>query len=322
MNLKNEIEKQANLWLIRQKEGLSSGEQKEFEFWLENEHHKKIYEENKKLIDDCLALDEEFIKELEDEISQDIKSKSYFRFKYIAASIAIVCIIAFSGYEIKRYFIPNFTQNFVSVDDKILNITLPDDSIIDLDKKSQMKINYYDTKRVVELEDGNAMFFVSKNKEKPFLIKTKNTLIEVLGTKFEVVNFDNKTVVNVLDGIVQVSYVPNMFKTQTLAKLEKSQSLTIDNEKKSYTQNIVDTTEIAIWKNDLIKFNKTSLKDASIMFERYSNNKMIFEDEKSANLKISGKFSTLHYDSFLKSLEMIYQVKIKKDGNIVKISKK
>ena len=74
---------------------------------------------------------DDFIKELEDEILQDIKTKSYFRFKYIAASVAILCTIIFSGYEIKRYFIPNFTQSFVSVDDKILNIVLPDNSIID-----------------------------------------------------------------------------------------------------------------------------------------------------------------------------------------------
>ena len=39
MNLKNEIEKKANSWLIRQKEGLTSFEQKEFELWLENKHH-------------------------------------------------------------------------------------------------------------------------------------------------------------------------------------------------------------------------------------------------------------------------------------------
>ncbi|WP_323589722.1 FecR family protein [Aliarcobacter butzleri] len=322
MNLKNEIEKKANFWLIRQKEGLTSFEQKEFELWLENKHHKKIYEENRNLINDCLSLDDDFIKELEDEVLKDIKTKSYFNFKYIAASVAILFTIIFSGYEIKRYFIPNLTQSFVSVDDKILNIVFPDNSIIDLDKKSQIKISYYDTKRVVDLEDGNAMFSVSKDKAKPFLIKTQNTLIEVLGTKFEVINFDNKTVVNVLEGVVQVSYLSNIFKTQTLAKLEKSQSLILDNEEKVYIQEIIDTNEIATWKNDLIKFNKTSLEDASSMFERYSNNKMIFEDEKSSKLKISGKFSTLHYDSFLKSIEMIYPVKIIKDGNIIRISKK
>ncbi|WP_419673660.1 FecR domain-containing protein [Aliarcobacter butzleri] len=49
---------------------------------------------------------------------------------------------------------------------------------MDLDKKSQIKISYYDTKRVIDLEDGNAMFSVSKDKAKPFLIKTQNTLLK------------------------------------------------------------------------------------------------------------------------------------------------
>ncbi|WP_419673593.1 hypothetical protein [Aliarcobacter butzleri] len=35
------------------------------------------------------SLDDDFIKELEDEVLQDIKTKSYFNFKYIAASVAI-----------------------------------------------------------------------------------------------------------------------------------------------------------------------------------------------------------------------------------------
>ncbi|MCT7496251.1 FecR domain-containing protein [Aliarcobacter cryaerophilus] len=56
-----------------------------------------------------------------------------------------------------RYFIPNFTQNFASVDEKILNITLPDNSIIDLDKNSKIEISYYGAKRVIKLKDGNAI---------------------------------------------------------------------------------------------------------------------------------------------------------------------
>ncbi|RBQ31174.1 siderophore-interacting protein [Arcobacter sp. FW59] len=318
----SEIEQQANFYLIRQKEGLSVKEQKEFETWMKDENNKKIYDDNKILIDDILSLDEEFIKELEDEISQDIKTKYTFNFKYLAASVVFVCIIAFGGYQVNRNFIPNFSQNLVSVDEKILNVSLPDSSMIDLDKNSQIKISYYDTKRVITLEDGNAMFSVSKDENRPFLIKTKDTLIEVLGTKFEVINYDDNTIINVLEGVVQVSYISNFFTTQTLAKLKKSQSLTLNNHEKRFTQNEVNIKEIASWKNDEIYFNKTSLKDASLMFGRYSNNKMLFDDEKSANLKISGKFSTLHYDNFLKSIQMIYPVKIKKDGNIVKVGKK
>ncbi|MBL3519561.1 FecR domain-containing protein [Arcobacter lanthieri] len=315
----NEVEQQANFYLIRQKEGLSVDEQKEFDIWIKDEINQKVYTENKIFIEDILNLDEDFIKELEDEILEDEKSKSTFSFKYLAASVVFLCMVTFVGYEVNRNFIPKFSKSFASIDEKILNIELPDNSIIDLDKNSQIQISYYDTKRVIDLEDGNAMFSVSRDENRPFLIKTKDTLIEVLGTKFEVINYDNNTIINVLEGVVQVSYVSNFFKTQTLAKLEKSQSFTFNNEEKRFIKNDVNIKEIASWKNDEIYFNKTSLKDASFMFERYSNNKMIFEDEKSSQLKISGKFSTLHYDSFLKSIEMIYPVKIKKDGNTVRV---
>ncbi|QKF72877.1 sigma factor regulatory protein, FecR family [Aliarcobacter faecis] len=318
----NNIEQQANSYLIRQKEKLSPDEQKEFETWIKDENHKKVYDENRKLIDDFLDLDEDFIKELEDEISVNTKKRLTFSFKYLAASVVFLCFIAFGGYEVNRNFIPNFTQNFVSVDEKVLNIKLPDSSTIDLDKNSQIKISYYDTKRVIDLEDGNAMFSVTKDENRPFLIKTKDTLIEVLGTKFEVINYDNKTKINVLEGLVQVSYISNFFKTQTLAKLEKSQSFTLDNEEKNFTQTQININEIASWKDDEIYFNKTSLKDASLIFERYSNIKMEFENDKFSQLKISGKFSTLHYDSFLKSIEMIYPIKVEKSGNVVRVGKK
>lgn len=322
MNLHNEIDKKANFWLIKQNEGLNKEEQKEFDLWLENKNHKKAYDENKQLINKCLALDEDFIKELEDEIFAEDKKITFFqRNRYLAASIVLFCIMAIGGYEINRYFIPTFSQNFVSINEKVLNIQLPDNSIIDLDKKSQIKVSYYQTKRVIELEEGNVYFSVSKDKEKPFLVKTKDTLVEVLGTKFEIITYDDKTIVNVFDGMVQVSHTQR-FDKKILAQLKKSESFTLNNQGVILNKDLIDINEIATWKKDIIKFNKTTLKDASSMFERYSNNKILFENEKLAELKISGKFSTLHYDSFLESIKLIYPIKVKKDGDILKIGKR
>ena len=83
----------------------------------------------------------------------------------------------------------------------------------------------------------------------------------------------------------------------------------------------VNIKDIASWKNDIIKFNKTSLKDAGLMFERYSNQKIIFDTYELSQLKISGKFSTSHFKNFLESIELIYSLKIIKEGNLIKVSK-
>lgn len=323
MNLQNEIDKKANYWLIKESEGLSKKEENELQLWLQNKNHKKSYEENKQLINECLELDKDFIRELEEEVLNDRRNISFFhRTKYLIASIAILCIIALSTFEINKYFIPTFSQDYLTTNEKYLNISLPDNTIVDLDKNSQMNITYYNTKRVVNLSDGNALFSVLRDAEKPFYVKTKNTLIEVLGTKFEVINFENKITVNVLEGVVQVSHI-NKNDTQILAQLKKSESFTLNNLGEVLNHVKIDVNEIASWKNDLIIFNKTTLKDAINIFERYSNNKIEFENDKLAQLKISGKFSTLHFDSFLQSIELIYPVKVKKEeNNIVKVGKK
>lgn len=322
MNLQNEIDKKANHWLIKESEGLSKKEENELRLWLENKNHKKAYEENKQLINECLELDEDFIIELEEEVLNDRRNISFFhRTKYLVASIAILCIIALSTFEINKYFISTFSQDYLTTNEKYLNISLPDNTIVDLDKNSQMNITYYNTKRVVNLSNGNALFSVLRNAEKPFYVKTKNTLIEVLGTKFEVITYDDKTVVNVFDGLVQVSHIDG-FDKKILAQLKKSESFILNNQGVILNKDLIDINEIATWKRDIIKFDKTTLKDATSMFERYSNNKIQFENEKLAELKISGKFSTLNYDSFLESIKLIYPIKIKKEGNIIKISKK
>lgn len=322
MNLRNEIDKQANLWIIKQNEGFTQEEQKELERWLENAHYKQAFEENKRLIDECLKLDEDFIKELDNEVLNETTKINFFaKSKYLIASIVIACITAIGAFEIDKYFIPTFSQDYLSTNEKILNIALPDNSIIDLDKKSQLKIRYYQTKRVIELQEGNAFFSVAKEKQKPFLVQTKDTLIEVLGTKFEVITFNNKTRINVLEGLVQVSYL-DTFRTKALVQLKRAESLVITNLGDVLSQNKIDVTEVASWKRDIIQFNKTTLKDATAMFERYSNDTIEFDNQGIANLRISGKFSTLHFNSFLDSMALIYPINVKKEGDKVKIVRK
>jgi transmembrane sensor len=326
MNLQMQIDKKANQWLIKEKEGLSFQEQKELKLWLENINHKKAYDENKKLINECLHLDEDFIKELENEVlnNKEEEQNIFYKSRYLAASIIIACIVVFSLFEVKNYYFkPTFLTNYITSNKKSLNIKLPDNSIVDLDLKSQIEVVYYNNKRTVQLNRGTAMFSIAKNKEKPFFIKSGKTLIEVVGTKFEVINQNNITTINVLEGVVKVSHIyNNQGDIQTLIRLKKAQSFSLNNKGEVLNYNTINTKIIASWKEDMVNFDKTTLKEASSLFEKYSNRKMKFANYELSQLKISGKFSTLHYDSFLEAIELIYPVKIEKDGIIVKVLNK
>lgn len=326
MNLHDELNKKANLWIIKENEGLSQKEKEELKLWLQNKNSRKAYDLANELLNECLNLDDDFIKEMENDVLDDMKNKKqtniFYRNKYLVASIAAVCILFFTGFEINKYIQPTFEHNYVSLDKKIVNITLPDKSIIDLDIKSQVQIAYYKNKRTVFLNKGKALFSVSKNKDKPFLVKSGNTLIEVLGTKFEVINMKTITKINVVEGLVRVNYIYNeKGDKKALIQLKKSESFTLDNLGKILNNDKINIKDIANWKNDIIKFDKTSLKEAALIFKRYSNQDIEFEDYEVSQLKISGKFSTLHYESFLEAIELIYPIKIKKEGNLIKIVK-
>jgi len=322
MNFQNEIEKEANLWIMKENEGLIKEEKIELKQWLQNKNHQKVYYENKNLIDECLNLDNDFITELEEEFLAETKTNNvFYKGKYIAASLLIACIMIFGTFEIKNYFTPSFSHTYVTANEKKLNISLPDHSTIDLDAKSKLQIEYFSSKRIVDLKEGKALFSVAKNKKRPFIIKSGKTIIEVLGTTFEVINLDDTTTVNVTEGIVRVDYVYNSQneKVKTIIQLRQSETLSLNNKGKILNHGKVNVKKIASWRNDLLEFNKTTLKEAINLFRRYTDTQVKFENYELSQLTISGKYSTKQYDSFLESIALIYPIKIIKNNNLIKI---
>ncbi len=325
MNLKNEIDNKANIWLIKKNEGLSQDEYKELAEWLKNKNHKDAFEENGQLLRECLNLEDEFISEIVEEALSDDNTKNiFFQYKYLLSSVAIIFILILSTLEIDRYFQPSFKKDYLTTNEKILNMSLPDNSTIDIDIKSQLHVRYYKHQRIVNLHEGKALFTVSEDKSRPFIITAGRTLIKVLGTKFEVINLNDITTINVKEGLVKIDYIYDLEneKKKTIIQLKKSETITLDKYGKVLHYDKVDIQKIAYWKKDLIEFNKTTLKDAMILFKRYTNIRVKFENYELSQLTISGKFSTKQYDSFLESIAMIYPIKIIKSNNFINVVNK
>lgn len=324
MIVENKIDYQANQWLIKENKGLNEHEKAELTIWLENEENQKAYNESKKIITECLDLDEEFIKEIEQEaLSKTSVNNIFYNNKFIAACVVTISIITLAVFEIYSSFQPVFSQNYISKNEKILNITLPDNSVIDLDLKSQVKVNYYKDKREIDFTNGVAFFNIAKDKTKPFTIRAGNTLIKVIGTRFEVINLGKYTTINVDEGLVQVDYLNETNnRSKPIEFLTGLETLTLNKQGKIIKHNKINQDHIASWKKDIIEFNKTTLQEAFDLFTQYSTQKVEFETHELSLLKVSGKFSTLHYNSFLESIELIYPLRILKERNTIKVMNK
>lgn len=313
---KNNIQEQASHWVSLEIDGKELKNNKEFNIWIETLENKTAFEEQKDLINGIKSLPKDFLDELKNEVKQnrEIENRRKIFLKrvtpLIAASILAIFYISFfvefPKYS-KEYSVSNKIQN---------NILLPDNSKISLDANTTITVKYYKNRRVVELSKGKAIFDISSNKEQPFIINTEKIDIEVLGTKFEVVNFENKLQVNVLEGIVKVS--KSKEKNKELAIVEKGQSLQLDNNANIISQNSLNIEKMLQWNEGKYNFQQTNLEEVFNEFSKHLDINIIYEKEKAKRYQISGNFDVKHFDNFLNVLPMIHPIKIvKQDKTIV-----
>src|SRR5271155_194288 len=84
------------------------------------------------------------------------------------------------------------------------SLTLPDGSTVDLNARSSIRIEFSTTERHVELLDGQALFQVAKDKQRPFTVGSGDATVRAVGTQFDVYRKSSGTTVTVLEGRVAV----------------------------------------------------------------------------------------------------------------------
>ncbi|KIO54498.1 FecR family protein [Flavobacterium hibernum] len=193
------------------------------------------------------------------------------------------------------------------------NIVLADGTKVYLNAVSSIKYptQFNGDKRLVELE-GEAYFEVAKNKNKPFIVKSDNQSIEVLGTHFNVHAYANESVVKttLLEGSVAVS-----FKNQKSILKPGQQSNVSDNFTKIKIRE-VDTDEAIAWKNGRFKFDNADLKTVMRQLERWYGIKVEYRGDVSDVRFSGGTFMNKNLSEVLKVLELS-NIKFKVEGRTI-----
>jgi len=177
----------------------------------------------------------------------------------VAAIAAVVCIgIVISVF----YFSPRKDHSLISLQNKdntgTLVATLEDGSVVYLANNAAISYPVYFAKnqRKVELS-GNALFCVSKDKNRPFIVTTNGITIEVVGTVFAVnSSTDNTFQLFVKQGKVNVHSGEN----QTVVPVEAGETVQLSGN----------------------KLSKSGITNPQI-FNRFTD-KMSFKDEKLNNI--------------------------------------
>jgi len=118
---------------------------------------------------------------------------------FAAASVAFALVIAGAvWWQTHRY--PLYSTDI----GERRSITLSDGSTVDLNARSQLRVEFSKTERRVDLLDGQALFQVAKDKARPFIVQSSDATVRAVGTQFDVYRKDTGTTITVLEGRVAV----------------------------------------------------------------------------------------------------------------------
>lgn len=181
-------------------------------------------------------------------------------------------------------------------------IILSDGTKVYLNAASSLKYpeQFKGNKRVVELI-GEAYFEVSHQPSKPFLVKSGQQTIRVLGTQFNVNAYpeESKLKTTLLKGSVMVS----INDTRNSKILIPGQQSVI--ERNSIQVRNADVEEATAWKNGYFKFNEEPLESIMRKLSRWYNVEVSFRDRISPDQVFSGRVSRFEaVSSVLEALEL------------------
>lgn len=229
-------------------------------------------------------------------------------------------------------------------------IELPDGSTVSLNSGSTLRYpaSFASTNRTVIL-DGEAFFDVKKNQASPFLVKTKDITVRVLGTKFNVKSYADEDLTETTLVTGKVEIVRNESNTKIAVTEEplvltpnqkavfyrESNHLSVNQptvagdeslkhhtaELKVLVQKEIKTENITSWKNNILVFNSEPFDEIIKKIERWYNVDVKLQYTKLSPVVFSGKFDKESVEEVLHALSLIEPFRYEINKNKILIYK-
>jgi transmembrane sensor len=196
-------------------------------------------------------------------------------------------------------------------------VVLDDNTRITLNTDTRMAVEYRQGERRVVLERGEALFHVTENPRRPFIVQTGDAQIVDLGTVFDVRHDSRRVAVTLLEGKVWVGTRAAPGQSTPATVLVPGERLTIaaDGARVLDRPNLQEATA---WRYGQIYFNDTTLSEAVAEINRYGGGHVYIEDPALAKLRVSGVFSVRDPAQFASAVASLHDLHAtRKNGVIV-----
>lgn len=163
---------------------------------------------------------------------------------------------------------------------------------------------------------GEAYFDVAHDAEHPFLVHSDNFRVKVLGTKFNVNNYDaSDSKVVLVQGAVEL-------KTTNNDRVRMKPSELVNLQEGSFAEKrVVNTEEYTCWMQGMINLDGESVESVSQRLSHYYGVTILFDDEMSADRFYGKLVLSDHVSETLKAIETMTQTRIEIHGDTIYLVK-
>lgn len=233
---------------------------------------------------------------------------------YAAAAVLLLGLLIPTAYYYLKPKTDQTIAQYIEMETQrgeIKTIFLPDQTKVMLNAGSRMKYPAIFTgdERLVELY-GEALFDVTSDPERPFIVKTDNMKIKVVGTVFDVKEYSNdlRSSVTVSSGNVEVSLAGGK------VWLEHNNQVKMNKTTGDFEKLTIDADKYLSWTDGTLYFHRTPIREVVNMLNRHYPQVDIQLAEGDYSILISGEHDNKSLEAVLTSIVYSTGLKYKKTG--------
>lgn len=214
--------------------------------------------------------------------------------------------------------------------------TLPDGTVVDLNAGAEIAVDFSGPLRRVALLRGEGHFQVAKNPQRPFVVSAGGIEVRAVGTAFAVARAAEQVEVLVTEGRVAIEQptlpapaVPAV-NPVSLGMLDAGGRIVVTpaNEATSAglrseisTISARQIGERLAWREPRLEFAATPLARVVVLFNEHAaargGDRLILSDPALGRVQLSGVLRADDVESLLRVLEVEFQIRAERQGNVI-----
>ncbi|AHL35117.1 peptide ABC transporter substrate-binding protein [Pseudomonas brassicacearum] len=310
----NRVRDEAAQWFVRlQAPAMSVEERQGFDTWLdEHPNHRDEIQLLQGIWSATDLLPRERLQALCERPAERPKRRPLLRYAVAAGLFAVaVGLGLFSGLSSST----DYSGEFATAFGERRHLALPDGSMIDLNSRSRIRVQFAHHQRRVELLEGEALFSVEHDAGRPFTVEAGNGQVTVTGTRFDVRRDADTTRVAVEQGSVKVlgRDAPRAQVVSVTAGLGTQ----IDAQGKVAAPYAINADALTAWRSGKLVFNNAPLSEVAEEVSRYRAEPLRVGSAAVGNLRLTSVFRSDDPEALLKALPNILPVAVRtlEDGS-------